>query len=129
MLGGVSLSATGTPLGVRIGSGSFEATGYVGGYGTTTSTGGADAVSSTVFFMFAAFTAATDTMTGSIIITNVSGNLWVAQGLVWRESATTDVMFTVAGSKTTSGVLDRLRITTGTAVPTFDAGTINILYE
>ena len=35
----------------------------------------------------------------------------------------------VAGSKTLSGTLDRVRITTVGGTDTFDAGTINILYE
>jgi hypothetical protein len=33
------------------------------------------------------------------------------------------------GSKTLSGTLDRVRITTVNGTDTFDAGTINILYE
>jgi hypothetical protein len=34
-----------------------------------------------------------------------------------------------AGSKTLSGTLDRVRITTVNGTDTFDAGSINILYE
>ena len=33
------------------------------------------------------------------------------------------------GSKTTSGALDRVRITTVNGTDTFDAGSINIMYE
>jgi hypothetical protein len=33
------------------------------------------------------------------------------------------------GTKTTSATLDRVRITTVNGTDTFDAGTINILYE
>jgi len=36
---------------------------------------------------------------------------------------------TVAGSKTLSGTLDRLRITTVNGIDTFDAGSINIMWE
>ena len=35
----------------------------------------------------------------------------------------------VAGGKALSGTLDRVRITTVNGSDTFDAGTINILYE
>jgi hypothetical protein len=35
----------------------------------------------------------------------------------------------VAGSKSLSGVLDRVRITTVNGTDTFDAGKINIIYE
>ena len=129
MLNGVSVSATGAPLAVLIGSGSFEATGYVGGHGFTRSDAVADATVFTTFFGLASLAAVADTINGSLVITNVSGNLWVAQGGFWRDSATADAMFSVASSKTTSGVLDRLRITTNTGVPTFDAGTVNILFE
>jgi hypothetical protein len=34
-----------------------------------------------------------------------------------------------AGTKTLSGTLDRVRITTANGTDTFDAGSINILYE
>jgi len=35
----------------------------------------------------------------------------------------------VAGAKTLSGTLDRVRITTVNGTDTFDLGSINILYE
>jgi len=34
-----------------------------------------------------------------------------------------------AGTKTISGVLDRIRLTTVNGTDTFDAGSVNILYE
>lgn len=36
--------------------------------------------------------------------------------------------FTTSGSKSTSAVLDRVRITTSGGAETFDAGTVNINY-
>jgi hypothetical protein len=38
-------------------------------------------------------------------------------------------MIAFGGSKALSGTLDRIRITTVNGTDTFDAGTINILYE
>jgi hypothetical protein len=37
--------------------------------------------------------------------------------------------YTTAGSKTLSATLDRIRITTANGTDTFDAGTINIMWE
>ena len=128
MLSGVSLSTTASTVAVRIGSGSFETTGYVGGFGLSTSAAGANAFASDQYITLAAPTAIADTMHGALVITNVSGNLWVAQGSFFRDSASTDAGYMVAASKTTSGVLDRVQVTL-TSTGAFDAGTINIMYE
>ena len=128
MLSGVSLSTTASTVAVRIGSGSFETTGYVGGYGFSNSAAAANAFASDQYIILANVTAVADTMHGALVITNVSGNLWVAQGSFFRDSASTDGGFMVASSKTTSGVLDRVQVTL-TSTGAFDAGTINILYE
>ena len=65
--------------------------------------------------------------TGSWTITNVSGNIWVCSGALGRsDSAITSV---TGGNIALSGTLDRVRITTVNGTDTFDAGSINILYE
>jgi hypothetical protein len=65
-------------------------------------------------------------MSGHMVITNISGNIWIS-------SHTTKVSTAVCpvggGSITLGGVLDRVRITTVNGTDTFDAGSINILYE
>ena len=132
MLGSVSLSATGSNMGVRIGSGSFEATGYVGGYGYTAdaaSPANADTITSTTAIVVGTIIAAADTISGLLVINNISGNLWAFQGTFFRAGAATDTTFMPSGSKTTSGVLDRVQLMLGTAGPNFDAGTVNIFYE
>ena len=63
-------------------------------------------------------------------LVNAATNAWAQAGII-ALSNTTQVGSS-AGSKALSGTLDRLRIigsTTGSPVDTFDAGTINILYE
>jgi hypothetical protein len=63
-------------------------------------------------------------------LVNSATNTWAQSGII-ALSNTTQVGSS-AGSKVLSGTLDRLRIigsTTGTPTDTFDAGTINILYE
>lgn len=55
------------------------------------------------------------------------GNSWVSSGSTGRLEVATAVVF--GGTKTLSGVLNRIRITTVNGTDTFDAGQINILYE
>lgn len=52
---------------------------------------------------------------------------WVAHGVLGK-SNTADMVL-VAGSKSLSAELDRLRVTTVSGSGNFDAGTINIQYE
>ncbi len=63
-----------------------------------------------------------------MIITNITGNTWVEQG-VFNNTVSAPYVTSTAGTKTLSATLDRVRITTTTGTDTFDAGTINILYE
>ena len=68
-----------------------------------------------------------DSYTGNIVFTLISGNTWVAIGnLGFVGSA---YMYAITGSIALSGTLDRLRITTVNGTDTFDAGTINIMWE
>jgi hypothetical protein len=67
------------------------------------------------------------TIHDSLVFTNVSGNIWVASANIGMADAST--MNTITGTKTLSDVLDRIRITTVNGTDTFDAGSINILYE
>jgi hypothetical protein len=57
----------------------------------------------------------------------VSSNTWICQ-IVGAFSNAAGGRFG-AGTKTLSGTLDRVRITTSNGTDTFDAGSINILYE
>jgi hypothetical protein len=127
MLDDVSLTTTASNIGVRIGSGSFEATGYVGGFILVNNTSTSIATFTTLFGL-AALNLVADTINGALVITNVSGNLWVSQGNFFRDSTGVDAGYAVAGSKTTSGVLDRLQIMLD-STGAFDGGTVNILYE
>jgi hypothetical protein len=72
---------------------------------------------------------AANTYRGSIVATLVGSNVWVATGMVDVQDGNTQLNLN-AGRVTLSGTLDILRIQAGTAgTETFDAGTINILYE
>ena len=64
---------------------------------------------------------------GHMVLTNISGNVWVESHVM----SNTGFNYTNlgGGNVTLSGVLDRINITTLNQIDSFDAGTINILYE
>lgn len=64
---------------------------------------------------------------GAVTITNISGNNWVAFGAFGGSDAGYTLL--LGGSKSLSDVLTQVRITTVNGTDTFDAGSINILYE
>jgi hypothetical protein len=56
----------------------------------------------------------------------MTGNTWCASGSI---GGTTNTALLTSGSKTTSAVLDRIRLTTVNGTDTFDTGTLNISYS
>lgn len=129
LLDGVSTTGT-SPIIVQIGdSGGVENTGYTSqaaGISTTTIDTTRAGTNTDGFRLAINVHAAGDLITGTISIANINSNTWIAQGLVIA-SATFPTM--TIGSKSTSATLDRIRITTVGGTDTFDAGTVNILYE
>jgi len=124
MFQGMSLSGTNDFLFQLGDSGGIENTNYLSAYTQfgTTSLGTANSTSGFIL----SGGGATRIIHGSIQFTNLTGNAWTAFGGSADETGTR-TCFT-AGSKTLSSTLDRVRITASGA-DTFDAGTINILYE
>lgn len=121
MFNGVSTSGTSNIL-VQIGAGSVTTSGYV----STGSTNGSSLASSTAGFITSATTAAATTVNGWYRITLLGSNIWTGGGSLARADGN---MNNAGGSVTLSGTLDRVRITTVNGTDTFDAGSINILYE
>ena len=124
MFNGVSTNSTNV-FQLQIGSGSIDITGYSGSSGTR----GGDSFNSTGFNLNRGQTAAVNGY-GMAVLTTLGSNIWVQSG-IWAGSATDAPSFS-AGGKTLSGALDQLRIiasATGSPSDTFDAGSINILYE
>jgi hypothetical protein len=103
---------------------SIETTGYLGATGYAGSA--PVALRSTTGLLVSAVDAGTVTI-GMAIITLVSGTSWVHQAVTGR--STTDYVNMAGGSKTLTGTLTRVRITTVNGTDTFDAGSINIMYE
>ena len=63
---------------------------------------------------------------GHMVLTNVSGNIWISSHVT---KASTAISVFGAGSVTLGAVLTAVRITTVNGTDTFDAGSINILFE
>ena len=124
MFQGVSGSGTSAKL-VQIGtSGGIEATGYLSTSSLLGSASGVTANSTAGFICNSA--SASEVISVIFTIVNISGNAWVSS--YTGKVATTTTAYG-GGDKTLSGTLDRVRITTVNGTDTFDAGTINILYE
>lgn len=124
MLADVSTSGTSNML-VQLGdSGGIETTGYVSACNHFS--GSPTASSSTAGLVVQEAMSASATASGQIVITNISGNVWVSSSCLVDSQPSNAIG---AGSKTLSATLDRVRITTVNGTDTFDAGTINILYE
>jgi hypothetical protein len=125
MLNGVSTSGT-SNLQIQLGdSGGIENTNYSSGSaatggGTITPTG----VVTTGMVLFNN-TGSTATIQGLVTFVNINANDWVQS----HNAIDPARCLFGAGSKTLSATLDRVRITTVNGTDTFDAGSINILYE
>ena len=121
MFNGVGLSGTSSYL-VQIGSGSISTSGYTSGsYGTNNS----GITSSSGFAVVQAGTLLT--FYGSVSLILTGSNNWLSTHHGFLNAATVSIVG--GGAKTLSGTLDRIRITTVNGTDTFDAGSINIMYE
>ena len=126
MYNGVSTSGSAALI-VQIGSGSVVTTGYSG---TGTGYSGASSGASTAFtagFGTEDLGNAAFLRYGHSVLTNISGNTWIFSSVI--STAGSAASRWGAGTLTLSGALDRVRITSTNGTDTFDAGTINIMYE
>lgn len=122
LFNGVSTSGSSIAL-IQIGSGSMTTSGYVSS-GWTVYT---NQSSSTSGFILAGSWAASQNWYGSAHIHNVSGNAWTFSANIG--SGTAGYSSIGEGGVTLSGTLDRVRVTTVNGTDTFDAGSVNIMYE
>ena len=126
MFNGVSTNGTSNHQ-VQIGSGSIDATSYVSSAAKCYNTGASVAQSTTGFITTSGIGAA-DLFYGAMTLTLIGSNTWSATFATSMAISVTAAHFG-GGTKTLSGTLDRIRITTVNGTDTFDAGSINILYE
>jgi len=122
MFAGVSTSGTSSLI-VQIGSGSFTITGYSGQANTI---GTMTAMSNG--FMVNNNVSSTLLLSGNVNINTLGNNIWSESGIVLNQSSGNNGSIS-GGFLTLGGTLDRVRITTFSGTDTFDAGTVNILYE
>ena len=123
---GVSTNG-GTAVQVQLGdSGGIETTGYTG---TSVSFTGTNTLNIVPYTTGAVFIGAltTSVRSGSMTITNIDGNQWQFGSIMTND----EVSFIGLASaiKTLSATLDRVRLTTTNGTDTFDAGSVNIIYE
>jgi hypothetical protein len=124
MFNGVSTSGT-SNLQIQLGdSGGIENTGYLGT--CANHTGGATAQFSSGFIVSLGVLAA-DVIHGQCVLSLIGSNTWVDASIVGYSSA--QAVRYGAGTKSLSDTLDRIRITTANGTDTFDAGSVNILFE
>jgi hypothetical protein len=130
MFSGVSTSGTSIPL-IQLGdSGGFEITGYLGSAGIYDDGPTITTTVQTIGFGIDSSHNAAFVIHGAATISLFGSNQWIYSSSMANSSATNPgACFTGGGSKTLSTTLDRVRITTVNGTDTFDAGTINIMYE
>lgn len=123
---GISTSGTSNLI-VQLGTGAtptYTTSGYLGTAMTTT---GATTTLFTSGFILDPSAAAAQLFGGLMTIVNISGNTW-AETSILGGSNTVSLRYG-AGSVPLAATLTAVRITTAGGTDTFDAGTINILYE
>lgn len=124
MFSGVSLSGTDDFLILLSSSSTFATTGYISTSIAVNNASQSNGASSTSGFVIYSGVAAGIT-SGHFVMTLIDSNKWASSHCV--KSGTTAARFG-GGDTSLSGSLDGVRITT-TGSNTFDAGSINILYE
>ena len=126
MFNGISLNSTASLL-IQIGTTTPTTTGYVSSGPYNAGSGGVGIITSTAGYVFQLGDPGY-TVSGSLVLTNVSGNIWVSNGNV-SNVVNTPYGATTCGKVTLASGLNMVRITTTNGTDTFDAGSINILYE
>ena len=132
MLYDVSLSGT-SNLVFRLGdSGGIEITGYSSGStsvsnSTTNTTNGNGATENTSITAAGAVSTAATVYQGHCFMTQLDNTRWVISGILYATSINRVIQFAGRSSLTTT--LTQVRITTVNGTDTFDAGSVNIIYE
>lgn len=126
MFSGVSTNGSSQPR-FQIGpSGGVETSGYSG---TCSQIGAGAATVSMPAGGFEIYSGnAGNVLSGTAVFSLLTGSTWVFTFL-GATSAGSTLTFTSGGTKTITGTLDRVRITTANGTDTFDAGSINIMWE
>ena len=123
---GLSTNGTSIPR-IQLGdAGGVEDASYLGAINQ----GGGSTPTSAAFssgFAFATAWSAAAVTHGAVTLTLIGSNVWAAT--VLHGTSNSAGVYYGAGSKTLSDTLTQVRITMANGTDTFDAGTINIMYE
>ena len=118
----VGTNGTSIPL-IQIGdSGGIENTGYIAAIADVSSVSGLYTAGVPLNFS----TTAADVFSGTVTLINITSDTWIFSTVTMRNAPSP---YHGNGNKTLSATLDRVRITTVSGTDTFDAGSINIMYE
>ena len=125
MLNGVSTNGSSLQI-IQLGtSGGFQTSGYSSAASTN---GASNTATAGILVTYRGDAANTIRGLLTLALLDPSTGVWVASGVTCGAGVGNDDS-SCSGSKTLSGTLDRIRITTVNGTDTFDAGSINILYE
>jgi hypothetical protein len=126
MFNGVSTNGT-NGIVIQLGTSSgFQTSSYVSNVVFIQSTSVGTGVGTTGIALVGG--SATYVHSGPVQLVTFGGNTWMASGNLFADAAT-DLTEMVSGTVTLSGTLNSVRITTVGGTDTFDAGSINIMYE
>lgn len=125
MINGVSTNGTSFLI-AQIGNTAIQTSGYNSTICIASNAAATAGTTSSNGFIFGG-TAAVNILTGVIELNKIANNIWVAAIIGAFENGA--AIFSGAGKVSLSGSLDRVRLTTVNGTDTFDAGSINIMYE
>jgi len=123
MFNGVSTNGS-SPVQIQLGAGSIQTTGYASATFSYNSTTSNSSTTGIICDQGASSGGPSASRYGAISICLFGSNLYLSNGILTTSNITPS-----AGNVTLSGAVDRIRITTVNGTDTFDAGSINILYE
>jgi hypothetical protein len=126
MFRGVSTSSTSDIL-IRLGTSSGVTTTGYATYGLRTGATSVTSGANLTTGFASVSTQAASVYSGSVIFSALGGDIWTGFGLLADSVGGNGYIIT--GGISLATTLDRVRITTVNGTDTFDAGTINILYE
>jgi hypothetical protein len=128
MFTGVSTSGS-SSIQVQLGTGAgptYTTSGYLGSVSALTSSTGSQENNGTGLRVVANIISS-NVFHGAVSIANQTGNTWVLSGVLGQSDATR--INWAGGSIALAAALTAVRITTVNGTDTFDAGSINILFE
>ena len=121
-------TSTGVPT-IRLGgSGGIESSGYSSILSNTTASAIATKLSSTTGFEIVATGLSTNRIVGQYVLTHFGEDNWIITGSMQPGLTVVGQQF-ITGRKSIASTLTRLQVTTTGGTDTFNAGSINIMYE